>query len=155
PRPPLEVVQPELLLHLLVPLLDRPPALPQPDRPQGARPGRQIGQGVLDLPVGLLLDQQPDRGGAGTLPSLPTHPRPHPTPAPPRPGATRPDGSPLAPPRQVTRRSGVRAASSRSRTGRGVPGRNWGLDCGRPPVGPTPARPTGRSQAGGSLNTTA
>src|SRR5215210_7495149 len=51
PRPPLEVVQPEFLLQLLVPLFDRPPALPEPNRCPAARVGRQVGQGELELPV--------------------------------------------------------------------------------------------------------
>src|SRR3954451_6123065 len=41
PGPALEVVESEFLLHLLVPLLDRPATLPQADGPNGARSGRQ------------------------------------------------------------------------------------------------------------------
>jgi len=36
PRAALEVVQAQFLLHLLVALLDRPAAPPQPDRPDAA-----------------------------------------------------------------------------------------------------------------------
>jgi hypothetical protein len=57
------VVQPEFLLHLLVPLFHRPAAPPQADRPDPAGVRRQVAEGVLELAVGLRLDQQPDRLG--------------------------------------------------------------------------------------------
>src|SRR5262245_47918688 len=94
PRPPLEVVQPQLLLHLLVALLDRPAAPPQANGPNPTRAHRQVAEGILELAVGLLLDQQPDRPGPGALPRLPALARPDPQPGEPAPH--RPLG-PLAP----------------------------------------------------------
>src|SRR5262249_7738864 len=73
PGPPLEVVQAQRLLQLLVALLHRPAALPQADRLLATRPRRQVGEGELQLAVGLLLDQQPDRprpGAGAVLPAL-------------------------------------------------------------------------------------
>ena len=55
PAPPLEVVQPQLLFELLVALLHRPAALPQPHRPNATGPRRQVREGVLELAVGLFL----------------------------------------------------------------------------------------------------
>src|SRR3954451_17878814 len=75
------MVQAQFFLHLLVALLHRPPALPETDRRQPTRPGRQIRDGEPDLAVGLLLDQQPERFGEGTLTPLPTLRRPDPDPA--------------------------------------------------------------------------
>src|SRR5262249_59184624 len=86
PGPPLEVVHAQLLLHLLIPLLHRPAALPQTHRLPHAGPGRQIAQGVLDLAVLLLLDQQPHRTLARALACLPAR--------------RRPDAQPGEPPRQ-------------------------------------------------------
>src|SRR5206468_4216837 len=80
PRTPLVVVQPEFFLHLLVTLLHRPSALPQPDRPDPAGAARQVRQGILDLAVGLLLDQQPDRIGPGALAGGPAAAGPDPKP---------------------------------------------------------------------------
>src|SRR5947209_5065454 len=76
PRPPLVVVQPQLLLHLLVAELHRPAAPPQPDRPDPAGIGREVAEGVLQLAVGLLLDQQPDRLRPGAIASRPSLARP-------------------------------------------------------------------------------
>src|SRR5262245_36309806 len=80
PRPALEMIQTQFLLHLLVALLHRPAALPEPDRfdPAGAR--RQVREGILDLAVGPLLDQQPDRRGAGAGALGPILARPDPDP---------------------------------------------------------------------------
>src|SRR5262245_14444480 len=81
PRPALEMIQAQFLLHLLVALLHRPAALPEPHRLNPAGPRRQIGEGEPDLAIGLLLDQQPDRLDEGTLTALPTLRRPDPDPA--------------------------------------------------------------------------
>src|SRR3954467_3945183 len=81
PRPALEMIQAQLFLHLLVTLLHRPAALPEPDRLEPTRLGRQIREGELDLAVGLLLDQQPVRRGEGTLTPSPSLSRPDPDPA--------------------------------------------------------------------------
>src|SRR4051794_29481550 len=81
PRPALEMIQPQLLLHLLIALLHRPAALPEPHRTQPTRPHRQVREGELDLAVGLLLNQQPQWLGAGTPASFPTLRRPDPHPA--------------------------------------------------------------------------
>ncbi len=51
-----------------------------PDGPQAARPGWQVREGVLDVAVGLLLDQQSHRGGSGALAPLPPEPWPYPHP---------------------------------------------------------------------------
>src|SRR4051794_9174953 len=80
PRPALVVVQPEFFLHLLIALLHRPAALPQADRLDPARARRQVREGILDLAVGLLLDQQPDRIGPGALAGGPAAAGPHPQP---------------------------------------------------------------------------
>src|SRR5262249_47257562 len=64
PGAPLEVVQAQLLLELLVALFHRPAALPQTDGLLAAAAGRQVGKGELQFPVGLLLEQQPDPPGA-------------------------------------------------------------------------------------------
>src|SRR4051812_22923869 len=80
PRAALMVVRPEFLLHLLVALFHRPAAPPQPDRTQAARARRQVAEGVLQLAVGLLLDQQPDRLGPGALPRRPAPGGPDPQP---------------------------------------------------------------------------
>src|SRR4051812_38489632 len=66
-RPTLVVVQPQFLLHLLIALLHRPAALPQPDRLDPAGRLGQVREGVLELAVGLLLDQQPHRVGPGAI----------------------------------------------------------------------------------------
>src|ERR1051326_3880944 len=42
PRPPLEMIQAEFFLHLLVALLHRPPTLPEPDRLKPTGPLGQI-----------------------------------------------------------------------------------------------------------------
>src|SRR3954447_19381690 len=81
PRPALEMIQAQLFLHLLVALLHRPAALPEPDRLQPTRLDRQIREGELDLAVALLLDQQPVRRGEGTLTPSPSLSRPDPDPA--------------------------------------------------------------------------
>src|SRR5262245_63848902 len=80
PRPALEMIQAQFFLHLLVALLHRPAALPEPDRldPAGAR--RQVREGVLELAIGPFLDQQPDRIGTGTGPCGPIVARPDPDP---------------------------------------------------------------------------
>ena len=74
------VVQAELLLHLLVSLLHRPAALPEADRLDPAGAARQVRQGVLDLAVGLLLDQQPHRLGPGAIAGGPAAAGPDPQP---------------------------------------------------------------------------
>src|SRR5262245_54558486 len=76
PGAALEVVQAQLLFQLLVALLHRPATLPQADRLHAAGPRRQVREGELPLAVGLLLDQQPDRPGAGAGPLLPALARP-------------------------------------------------------------------------------
>jgi hypothetical protein len=48
------MVQSEFFLHLLIPLLHRPAALPEADRLDPAGSARQVREGVLDLAVGLL-----------------------------------------------------------------------------------------------------
>src|SRR3954471_11892098 len=80
PRTPLVVVQPEFFLHLLVTLFHRPSALPQPDRLDSAGAGRQGRPGGLDLAVGLLLDQQPDRTDPGAVAGGPAPAGPDPQP---------------------------------------------------------------------------
>src|SRR4029079_2029112 len=55
PGSPLEMVQPQLLLHLLVAVLHRPATLPQPNRLLQARALRQVAEGVFDLAVRLLF----------------------------------------------------------------------------------------------------
>src|SRR3979409_2453809 len=67
PRPALEVIQGQLLLHLLVALLHRPATPPQTYRAEPRGAGRQVAEGVLPLAIGLLLDQQPDRIGEGAV----------------------------------------------------------------------------------------
>src|SRR5262249_56607681 len=83
--PALVVIQTEFFLHLLVALFHRPAAPPQADgfEPAGAR--RQVAEGVLELAVGLLLDQKPDRLGPGALPRGPPPARPDPRPGEPAP----------------------------------------------------------------------
>src|SRR5216684_6896978 len=53
-----EMVQPQLLLELLITLLDLPAGLPQANRLQHGRLGRQIGQRVADRAVSPPLHQQ-------------------------------------------------------------------------------------------------
>src|ERR1700682_4950859 len=76
PRAALEVCQTQLLLHLLVALLHRPAGLSEPNRFDTAGPCRQVRETILDLAVGPLLDQQPDRSGARTGAFGPTLARP-------------------------------------------------------------------------------
>jgi len=66
PRAALKMIQPQFFLHLLVALLHRPAAFPEPHRldPTGAH--RQIREGILDLAAGPFLDQQPDWLGPRT-----------------------------------------------------------------------------------------
>ena len=70
PAAPLEVVETEFLLELLVIALDPPAQLGQPDEPVDWRVGREAGKPVLGG-LGLLLrplDQQPELGpGLGPL----------------------------------------------------------------------------------------
>src|SRR5437764_1481656 len=80
PRPPLEVVQAQLLLHLLIALLHRPAAPPEPDRLDPARSLGEVAESVFQLAVGLLLDQQPDRIGARAVAGGPAVPGPDPQP---------------------------------------------------------------------------
>src|SRR4051794_16935241 len=80
PGTPLEMIQAQFFLHLLVALLHRPAALPQPHRPEPPCPLGQVAEGVLELPVGLLLDQQPEGFGPGTIAGLPALRRPDPQP---------------------------------------------------------------------------
>src|SRR4051812_24002116 len=65
PGPPFEMIETQFFFQLLIPLFHRPSTLPQADRFPATRAGRQVRQSVLDGPVGLLLDQQPDRFGPG------------------------------------------------------------------------------------------
>src|SRR3954452_24094892 len=80
PGPALGLIQAQSFLHLLVALLHRPAALPEADRLEPTRPHREIREGDLDLAVGLLLDQQPERLGTGTSSPLPALRRPDPDP---------------------------------------------------------------------------
>src|SRR5581483_4812650 len=66
--------------QLLIPLLHRPAALPQTYRLHSARPFGEVREGILDLAVGLLLDQQPDRFRPGAVPGLPALSGPDPQP---------------------------------------------------------------------------
>src|SRR5262245_8512446 len=85
PGAALVVIQAEFFLHLLVALFHGPAAPPQPDRPQTAGPLRQVAEGVLQLAVGLLLDEQPDRPLAGAIAGRPALARPDPQPGEPAP----------------------------------------------------------------------
>src|SRR5262249_57651355 len=60
-------------------------APPQADRLEPAGALRQVTERVLELAVGLLLDQQPDRSGPGALPRRPPLARPDPQPGEPAP----------------------------------------------------------------------
>src|SRR5262249_10581477 len=71
PRAPLEVVQAQLFLQLLIPLLHRPAALPQSDSLLAAGVRRQVRERILDLAIRLLFDQKPHRLRAGTFAPLP------------------------------------------------------------------------------------
>jgi hypothetical protein len=64
-------------LHLLVAEFHRPAAPPQPDRKQAAGARRQVAEGVLQLAVGLLLDQQPERLSPRARAGGPAPGRPH------------------------------------------------------------------------------
>src|SRR5581483_7094541 len=85
PGPALMVVQPELLLHLLVAEFHRPAAPPEADGSDPAGVRRQVAEGVLQLAVCLLLDQEPDRPPAGALPGRPALARPDTQPGEPAP----------------------------------------------------------------------
>ena len=67
PGPALEMIQAQFFLHLLIDLLHGPPVLPEPDRRDPPRVGGQVRKGEPDLPVGLFIDQQPDRLGTRAL----------------------------------------------------------------------------------------
>src|SRR5262249_22644714 len=102
PGASLEVVQAQFLLELLVALLHRPEALPQPDRLLATGPRRQIGEAELQLAVGLLLAQQPPRRRIAASALLPVLARPAAHPGDPR------RHPPWLPPRHVTLRSRTR-----------------------------------------------
>src|SRR4051812_25651482 len=70
------MIQAQFFLHLLVALLHRPAALPEPDRPDSPGVRRQVRDGILDLTVGPFLDQEPDRLGAGAAATRPVLSRP-------------------------------------------------------------------------------
>src|SRR5262249_59324599 len=80
PRPALEMIQAQFFLHLLVALLHRPPALPEPNRLDPAGPRRQGREGILGLTVGPFLDQGPDRLRTRTTPPGPVLSPPDPAP---------------------------------------------------------------------------
>src|SRR4051794_41822308 len=94
PGAALEMVQAQFLLHLLVTLLHRPATLPQPHGPQPRGLRRQVAEGILQLPVGLTLDQQPDRLGPGARARGPAAAGPDPQPGE---GARQPPPWPPAP----------------------------------------------------------
>ena len=144
PRPALEVVQAQLLLHLLVALLHRPAALPQPDRLDPARVRRQVAEGVLDLAVGLLLDQQPDRLGPGALARSPS-------PGPARPAARRtgPTAAPWSPPARSPS-----AAASAPPAPSGSPAGASPRPAGAASAGGRPVAAAGATQRGSSVKTT-
>jgi len=144
PRATLKMFEAQFFLHLLVALLHRAAAFPEPQRldPTGAH--RQIREGVLDLAVGPLLDQQPDRPAPAQPPWTQSWP-----------GQTRTqanfaDNLPLVPSRQVTLWRGRHSASDFRLTGRGLSSARWGRRWGQPPVG----CPWGQSQRGSSVKTT-
>src|SRR3954471_23439970 len=68
PGPPLEVVEPELVLELLVQLLAYPPALDQRREPLERGIGREVREVVLPLARGPVLADQP-RLLAGQVPA--------------------------------------------------------------------------------------
>ena len=120
PASALEVVEAEFLLHLLVALLDLPTLAPEPHRLEPGGAWRQVAKSELDGAIGLFLDEQPEGflvGAATGGQPWAGHTRRH---------AKRPAIGPLAPSRQVTLRSGVRATTSRRLKGRGLPAaRRW------------------------------
>ncbi len=126
PRPSLKVVQAQLLFHLLIALFHRPATLPEPHRPLDPRLFGQVAEGVFDLAIGLLLDQQPQRPLAGALPPLPARCRPDTQPGKP------PDSFPLLPSRQLTRRNRTVWASSSRVIGWALPWARRGRERGRP-----------------------
>src|SRR5215468_8826468 len=71
PGAPLEVVQSQFLLQLLVALFHRPAALPQADGLLATGPRRQVREGKLQLAISLLLKQQPHRLRLGAVAVLP------------------------------------------------------------------------------------
>src|SRR5262249_6447030 len=138
PRPALEMIQAQFLLHLLVALLHRPAALPEPHRLDPAGVRRQARAGILDLAVSPLLDQQPDRCGAATGALGPILARPDPDPGEvPR---QLPLG-PLAPGHLGTRQAlAQRLQAHRAGVAFGQPGPRPGTAARRWPFGPIPAR---------------
>src|SRR3982751_58890 len=68
PGPPLEVVEPELVLELLVQLLAHPPALDQRREPLERGVGREVWEAALPPPRGPVPPAQP-RLPAGQVPA--------------------------------------------------------------------------------------
>ena len=151
PRSPLEMIQAELAFHLLIALLHRPAALPEPDSPQSRCPRRQVAESVLQLAVSLALDQQPDRLGKGAAARGPAAARPDPQPGV---GVARTTSLVPSRPFKVTLCKGVWAASSLRLTGRAAPSAKWGRLRGRPPLPAGLAAGPGNSQVGSSVKTT-
>src|SRR3954447_7130848 len=70
------MIQAQFFLHLLVALLHRPAALPEPNCLEPAGPRPQVREGILDLAIRALLDQQPERVGPRTAAFGPVLSRP-------------------------------------------------------------------------------
>src|SRR6516165_2872906 len=71
PGAALEMIQPQLFIHLLVALLHTPATLPPSHGLQAGRWLGQVRESVLDFAVVALLNQQPHRLGMGAVPGLP------------------------------------------------------------------------------------
>src|SRR5512135_883862 len=138
PRTTLVMIQAQFFLHWLVALLHRPAALPEPNRLDSAGARRQVRERILDLAVGPLLDQQPQRFGARTGAFGPTLPRPGADP-----GALRrqlPQG-PLTPGHLTTGQAFSQGFQAhRSWVVLGQMGPTPGTAAGRWPCGPVPTR---------------
>ena len=134
--------------HRLAEDSHRPSALPQPHRPDPAGPARQVREVVLDLAVGLLLDQHPHQLGPGAPAGGPAAAGPDPQPGEP-PGQLALD--PLAPGHLPQRRRGGHRLQAN---------RAWHLVLkrgrlrGRPPDFDRRAAGAGNSHDGSSVKTT-
>ena len=149
PRPALEMIQAQFLLHLLIALLHRPAALPQPDRLDPAGPRRQVREGILDLPIAPLLDQQPDRDRRRRRPLGPS-----PVPARPGPRRTSPTTSPWSPrARSPSDAAGPPPGTSGSPVAAGPPPAGAAAATVRPSLPAAPPVPGG-SHTGSSVKTT-